>query len=359
MKKTLLALAVFAAAGSVNAAEIYSSDATTVKLKGEVDAYLANYDKDSYKKDNKETVTIGGDKVDVAAPGYKNEKTDADINAWSKIQIDAETALTDDYKVAGSFEIEAGSGYDGTDAGAKFDDVYIALKADKWGLAVGETGDFADSNNAIEKTDITNEGNILGSDGHPIESKGHGLAYKVTPTEGLTIVADVNTQADTDTDNIYGISLDYSQDIFSVGASFIDGEVAADTDFTQAGLSASIDVNGFFLAATYTNFDGRKGFGFFGNEGYYSGDAFDVAASYTIDKLRIYTTYGVAKLDEVTSSSADADGDTSNWVLGVDYAVAGNLTVFAEYQTAETSDDFSAGADKDADVALLGAYYTF
>ncbi|CAM3770817.1 hypothetical protein VA7868_03451 [Vibrio aerogenes CECT 7868] len=360
MKKTLLALAVLAAAGTVNAAEIYSSDATTVKLKGEVDAYLANYDIESgyaFEIDDANNVT----------GSMSGKETDADINVWGKIQVDAETALNDDYKVVGSFEIESGSWYDGTDNGAKFDDMYIALKADKWGLAIGETGDFADSDNAIEKTDITNEGNVLGTSGHPTESKGHGLALKLSPSDAFTVVADVNTQSDTETDNIYGISVDYSQDIFSVGASYITGEVDAVTDFSQAGISASVDVNGFFLAATYSNFEGVDSFGFFNSATinsttlYTSGDAFEVAASYTADKVRLYAVYGYITLDDISVNGFefDADGDTSNWTLGVDYAVASNLTVFAEYQTGETSDDFSVGSDLDADVTLVGAYYSF
>ncbi|MBF4443963.1 porin, partial [Vibrio anguillarum] len=41
------------------------------------------------------------------------------------------------------------------------------------------------------------------------------------------------------------------------------------------------------------------------------------------------------------------------------YALASNITVFAEYQTAETSNDFAAGGNQEKDVALIGAYYTF
>lgn len=44
MKKTLVALSVLAAAANVNAAEIYSTDASKVSLKGEVDAYVATTD---------------------------------------------------------------------------------------------------------------------------------------------------------------------------------------------------------------------------------------------------------------------------------------------------------------------------
>ena len=65
-------------------------------------------------------------------------------------------------------------------------------------------------------------------------------------------------------------------------------------------------------------------------------------------------------LDEETVSGADANGDTSNWVVGVDYALLDNVTIFGEYQTAETSNDWTAStANQDADTVVLGAYYTF
>ncbi|MEJ6059802.1 hypothetical protein [Aliivibrio salmonicida] len=65
MKKTLLALAVMAAAGSVSAAEIYGSETSKVSVKGEVDAYLAA----------SEVEKLDGTKSD----------SDADIYTWAKI----------------------------------------------------------------------------------------------------------------------------------------------------------------------------------------------------------------------------------------------------------------------------------
>ncbi|ELN9000756.1 porin [Vibrio cholerae] len=340
MKKTLLALAVLAAAGSVNAAEIYSSDATVVKLKGEVDAYLAT------------TKTTSTAQV--------KTKTDPDVNVWGKIQLDAETKLTDTLNAFGSFEIEAGSDYESTDDKAVFDDLYVGVKTDVWGVAVGEVGDLADSMDAIQKDDITNEGKYMGSTGgHRSESSGHGAVFKAKVTDGLVFVADVNTEKDEDVDNTYGVSLNYTVDMFSIGASYVTGEAAKDIDYSVAGVSASIDVSGFFFAATYGQYEGNKKYGFFSASDYYSGDAFGVAASYSFNDVRIYSTYAVMSLDELTKTGVDANGDTDNLVVGIDYAVASNITVFAEYQTAETSNDFSAGGNQEKDVALIGAYYKF
>lgn len=213
---------------------------------------------------------------------------------------------------------------------------------------------------AIQKDDITNEGQYMGSTGgHRSESAGHGAVFKAKVTDGLVFVADVNTEKDEDVDNTYGVSLNYTVDMFSIGASYVTGEAAKDIDYSVAGVSASIDVSGFFFAATYGQYEGNKKYGFFSASDYYSGDAFGVAASYSFNDVRIYSTYAVMSLDELTKTGVDANGDTDNLVVGIDYAVASNITVFAEYQTAETSNDFSAGGNQEKDVALIGAYYKF
>ncbi|MBF4242079.1 porin, partial [Vibrio anguillarum] len=337
---TLLALAVLAAASSVNAAEIYANDTTAVKLKGEVDAYLAT---------TKSTNTA-----------QVETKTDPDVNVWGKIQLDAETKLTDTLKAFGSFEIEAGSDYESTDSKASFDDLYVGVKTETWGVAVGEVGDLADSMDAIQKDDITNEGKYMGSTGgHRSESTGHGAVFKAKVVDGLVFVADVNTESNENIDNTYGVSLDYTVDMFSIGASYLTGEAAADTDYSVAGISASVDVSGFFFAVTYGQYEGNNKYGFFTASDFYSGDAIGVAASYSFNDVRLYSTYAVMSIDEVTKTGVDAKGDTENLVVGVDYALASNITVFAEYQTAETSNDFAAGGNQEKDVALIGAYYTF
>ena len=47
------------------------------------------------------------------------------------------------------------------------------------------------------------------------------------------------------------------------------------------------------------------------NYDYTSGDAYGVAAQYTIDKTRLYATYDVIALDaKLTKTKADAKGDT-------------------------------------------------
>ncbi|MFW7525499.1 porin [Vibrio ostreicida] len=341
MKKTLVALSVLAAAANVNAAEIYSTDTSKVSLKGEVDAYLATTD-------------------------VNDVKTDPFVSVWGKIQLDAEHKVNDSLTSFASFEIESGTDvYDAkTTNNASFDDMYIGVKTDTWGVAVGEVGDLASSMDAIEKDDITNEGKYFGTaGGHRNESKGNGIVFKSELTDGLVFVADVNTESSETIDNTYGVSLDWAiNDIFTVGASYVNGEQAADVDYSIAGISASATVEGFYFAATYGRYEGINEWGLFADTAaYYEGDAYGLAASYTIEKTRLYTTFAVMNNDEsVTSSvSANADGEMRNLVVGVDYAVMDNVTLFGEYQAADTSNDFAALTNQDADTFILGAYYTF
>ncbi|AIW19303.1 porin [Vibrio coralliilyticus] len=346
MKKTLVALSVLAAAANVNAAEIYSTDASKVSLKGEVDAYLATTDIDN---------------------GTTKTKKDPYVAVWGKIQLDAEHKVSDTLTSFASFEIESGTDvYDGTNtSNASFDDVYVGVKTDTWGVAVGEVGDLADSQDAIEKGDITNEGKFFGTaGGHRAESAGQGVVFKASLTDGLVFVADINTESDENIDNTYGTSLDWAiNDIFSVGASYTGGEQAENIDYSVSGISASAEVSGFYFAATFAQFEGVNSWGLFSKTtNYFDGDAYGVAASYTINKTRIYTTYDVMELDEqqvAGSNNVNAKGDLNNLVVGVDYALQDNVTIFGEYQAAETSNDFSAGANQDADTFILGAYYTF
>ncbi|MCC4237533.1 porin [Vibrio anguillarum] len=346
MKKTLLALAVLAAASSVNAAEIYANDSTSVGLKGEIDAYLIQKEKTASDLKTKES---------------------ADFSTWAKIQLDASHKLSNGLTTFGSFEFEG----DGS-AGVVVDDLYVGVKGDIWGVAVGETGDFAESFDAIQKTDIANEGNYIGLD-RPYESKTEGLALKVTPVGGLTLVADVYTNNTDKLDNSYGLSANYAMEMFSVGASFNSSEVYEGYDASSFGVSASVDVAGFFFAATYLSAEGLSTLGAVDNQSValaddkkvllaaLEGDVWNLAASYKVDDLRLYTTYAYGDFDKLVSFSdvnnkTKLDAQVTDLVVGVDYAVSSNVLVFVEYETAKAKKDFAGNKYQDI---TLGVYYTF
>ncbi|EGR4155676.1 TPA: porin [Vibrio cholerae] len=351
MKKTLLALAVLAAASSVNAAEIYSSENTSVGLKGEIDAYAIQKE-----------VT----KVDAKTEVATKTKDSADFSAKGKIQLDASHKLANGLDTFGSFEIES-SNTDKT-RNAKFDDLYVGVKGEIWGVAVGETGDFAESFDAIQKTDITNEGNYIGLD-RPYESSTDGLALKLTPAGGLTLVADVYTNTDDKLDNSYGLSANYATDMFSIGASYNSSEVAEGYDASSYGVSASVDVAGFFFAATYLSVEGLSSLGDVDVEDYgiksdvgaLEGDVWNFAASYQIDALRLYTTYAYGDFDKYVAFNNVAVKESANakvddLVVGIDYAVSKNVLLLAEYEVAKGKKDFAGNKYQDI---TLGVYYKF
>lgn len=345
MKKTLLALSVMIATGSASAAEIYGSDTTKVSLKGEVDAYLiADEIEDFNDADEKEKT-----------------KSNADVSTWAKIQLDAEHKVNETFTAFASFEIE------GDDSYLDLDDVFVGLKTDTWGFAVGEVGDFGDSIDAIQKDDITNEGNYASATSHHTESKGKGISLKGEFVEGLTLVADVHTQSDDAVDNTYGISADYAFANYSIGASYAagdeyttndDGDVTSTFDYSIAGVSVSAEFSNLYLAATYSAYEGVDSFGYWDTENHMSGDSYGVAASYQLDKTRLYSTYSFTVSDENTATGValSEDLEVANLVVGVDYALMKNILVFAEYQAA----DYDDGSEKfDAYTATAGVYYSF
>ncbi|CAH0540620.1 porin [Vibrio marisflavi] len=354
MKKTLIALAVLATAGSVNAAQIYGSDTSKVSLKGEIDSYISNWDSDA-----------------------TSTKYDTDVDVWAKIQIDAEHQLNDMFTAFGSFEIEQGNGWKPADNeanGAVFDDLYVGVKTDKWGVVLGEHGDWADSLDAIEKDDITNEGYYLSdSGGHHRESKGHGVGFKATVVDGLTFVADVTTEQTDGLSNTYGASLNYDISNYSVGVAYQSGEATGGTtynpDYYKGGISASATFGGLFVAATYSAYEGvNSNFGFFDDAvtsgTYYEGNAYGVAVSYTVDSWKPYVTYGVMSNDKSYNSSTNTksdvnNADVDNLLVGLQYTISDNLLTFIEYQTGSADAGFTGSTDQDGDSWVWGTYYTF
>ena len=363
MKKTLIAMAVLAAAGTVNAAQIYGSDTSKVSLKGEIDSYLS-----VWEVDNADNTTT---------------KYDPDVNMWIKIQMDAEHQINSTFTAFGSFEMESGSWWTGTDNTIRADDVYAGVKTSSWGVVAGEHGDWGDSMDAIEKDDIDNDAYYLGTaGGNHRESSGKGVAFKFYGVENLTLLADVTTNSDENIDETWGASANYAMGNYSLGVAFQTGEEATGltiangaqaeyvaTDYHKAGISASAKFGGLYLAATYVNYEGQDTYGFFspGSQEFYEGDAIGAAASFTHDKLRLYTTYSILANDKKTTvantSSTEADvndADVQLLVLGADYGVLDNLTVFVEYQNSTAEKGFNGTTDdQDAYSFVLGSYYSF
>lgn len=326
MKKTLVALSVLMAATSAQAIEIYSSDVSSVNLKGEIDAYV-----------------IGGE---VDPDGATETKADPSVDMWGYIQFDYEHKLSDSVSAFGSFEIES----DGSDA--VFDDVVAGLNTSYGKFSIGETGDALD---ATEKDDITNEG-FYGQPGSDLESKGKGIRYQQSfGAFDLSLDAQTTTESQ---DNEYGISGNYNFGDFEVGAAYIEGD---DDDYIAA-IGASAQLGDLYLATRYSDYEGKADFEFSGNTETkfalpeHEGSVIGAAAAYQMDKTRLYGTYHFIDGDKDMNGDS-IDAEVNAFTLGVDYAVMSDLLVFAEYQYAEMEGD--SVTDVDATIYMVGAYLSF
>jgi outer membrane pore protein E/outer membrane porin protein LC len=336
MNKTLIALAVSAAAvvTGAQANTIYDNDTTSFAISGEIDAYLS---------------TLEGKGFSNAADNYK---TDADIDLWAKIQIDARHKINDTVTAFGSFEIESGNGFGpgaGDDNEVSVDDVYFGLELNEnFGFAVGEPGDYAKSVSAII-IDNTNEGYGYVDDvADRFESKGHGIAAKYS-VQNLTLVADAYLAEDENLDSVYGISASYDFGGFNFGATYQDQgnragyDEAVNGDNSLLGFKAGYGIGGFDIAAHYVidEIDSEDH------------EAIGVAASYQIEALRLYTSVGT--IENKDNKPANYD-DTTAYTLGADYALSSNLLAFVEYSNIDAV-DFEKGAEENQTVA--GVYFTF
>ncbi|BCN24624.1 porin [Vibrio alfacsensis] len=335
MKKTLLALAVAGISTSALAAgNMYDNGESSFNISGEIDTYLSTSEKKT---------TEGVKKT--------NDKKDADIDLWAKIQIDAQHKLNQDVTLFGSFEIENGEGFagDADNKSVSTDDLYFgAYIGQNWGVAVGEIGDFGDTLDAIT-LDITNEGYDRGDDFvNGLESGGHAAAVKGS-FEQLTVIADVYLDQSENNDVAYGFSAEYAlNDMFTVGAMYQDqgtrfykNEETNKYDkleYSIMGASARFNMNNFEAAVAYIVED-------INNEDL---DTIAAAAAYQINDARLYTTFGF--------SDGEKDVEGHYYTLGTDYKLSANLKTFIEYSVVETEE-----TDKkvEGDLVVAGAYYTF
>ncbi|MDG3088930.1 porin [Vibrio hannami] len=335
MNKKIIALAVAFAATGASAATIYENDSTKVGFKGEIDAYLSQYE----------------------LKGTSNDaKTDPDIDLWAKVQIDANHQLNDDVLVFGSFEIENGNGFlpgDNDSNSVSTDDLYIgAMFGDNFGFAVGEIGDFGDSLDAII-IDNTNEGvGYVDDVASRFESKGHALSLKYQ-TESLKLIADTYLHQDEDKDATYGVSASYDIAGFNLGASYQDHgnrhayDETNDGDNTVMGVKVGYGIAGFSIATHYVKEEINS----------VDIDVYGVSADYQIDAVRLYTSVYTGEVD-----TTDADLDA--YTVGVDYAVSDDLTAFVEYSSSEGTTFVAENTPgfveaSETDVAVAGVYYTF
>jgi len=259
MKKTLLALAVMAVAGTANAAAtLHDADGVKATVAGSVDVQL---------------IKKAGAKTDI-------HLRDADVN------IGIEVAAGDDLTVFANYELEA----DEHDAAVTSGDINGGFKG-SWGtLTLGEAGDaFSAGANKGKETEIEVALDGLGGKdvikyAHKVEDVSFAFSYNLgnkagdasgfaanvsTTFSGVTLKG---TASSADGDHTaYGITATYAADAFSAGAAAIQaktgdakatdfdlyvGYKAGDTQyyagFDQGKESGEDAENAYYLNATHT-----------------------------------------------------------------------------------------------------------
>lgn len=322
MKKTLVALAIAGLATSAHAkVELFNDAGTVATVKGQIAAYM-------YTSDTDDKTVANADK-----------KVDPNVTMFGKVQFDFSHQITDSLTAGGTFEIQNKQDFDGsaTSNDAEFDDVAAYLKGDFGTVAFGEIGDVENSDNGINKDDITNE---LGGD-YLIptlsDSKGNGISYSNT-ISNLTLIVDAYTAADENTDNSYGFGANYVGDMYSVGAMYqVKGAVNNGDDVKVMAISGDVTVlESLTLAATY----GQSEVGSIDLK------SIGTSASYAMGDATLYGTYAIHDADGVSD-------DASQYVLGASYAASSMFTAFIEVASGD------AFGLQDKDEVLVGGYFDF
>ncbi len=257
MKKTLLALAVMAVAGTANAAAtLHDADGVKATVAGSVDVKLEK------KGDAKANIALDGADLAVAI----------------------EVAAGDDLTAFGNYAVETAED-DTTGAG----DIKGGFKG-SWGtLTLGQAGDaFSAGANKGKETDVESTSDGLGGNdvikyAHTVEDISFAVSYNLDNDSTSGFAANVSTtfsgvtlkgtaSAAKGGHKAYGITATYAADAFSVGAAAIQskadgakantdfdlyvGYKAGDTQyyagFDQAKAAGADATNAYYLNATHT-----------------------------------------------------------------------------------------------------------
>lgn len=303
MKKTILAIAITGLfATTAQAANLYSADGTSVSMAGEVDAIFT-------------TVDVADDAAD----------EDGKIYTWANVQFDIVTKVSDSVNALASFEVEANNGEE-----VKVDDAWIGFTGDFGTVKFGETGS---SYALLEKTELVNEGDDYDVAYSDSENDGRAVRYQKT-LGPVALSANYSfVEGNSDVDDNFALSADYSVDMFTIGAAYLNGG----DDISSMGVSASMDMGALYAAATYTV------------------NTVTADSAYDFDTAALSASYALGEIASVYGSYQIQDGDNkdiSNIYVGVSRDIAANVYAFVEYIVLE--DD-----SVDTDTMFAGIYYAF
>ena len=325
MKKTLLALAVMAAAGSAQAGiEVYNNEGVTVNLKGDIEVVYVQA-----IADNSE---------------FKQEIQDADFG------FDVRYAINDDLQFGGYWEFDGASSdvTKGSSTSANVGDVYVALYSQSIGsIKVGRTCGMLDdagvandyqfgitsffSNDSsfcsdemirydIDKGNIyagasyaqdKNENTSVGKDGHYFDAK---IGGRVAGFDIRAYFASANLE--NRKKEIDGFKFDETTG----------GSVAAKVKTADANADETL----WALEAVYSGVENLNvGIGYYAlnqdvqGAGDMDSDSLALGVDYTIEKTTLSVGYSLSDKD----GAAD---EINSWFVNAGYALAPNTTAYVE-----------------------------
>ena len=321
MKKTLLALAVMAAAGSAQAGiEVYNNEGVTVNLKGDIEVVY------------KQAIAANSE--------FKQEIQDADFG------FDVRYAINDDLQFGGYWEFDGASNdvTAGKSSTTNVGDVYVALYSQSMGsIKVGRTCGMLDD------AGVAND-----------------YQFGITSffNNSSSFCTDEMIRYDIDKGNIYA-GASYAQDknentLMGKDGNYFDAKIGgrvAGFDirayFAAAELKKSTEVDEtlWALEAVYSGVENLNvGIGYYAlNHDIQGGadkdsDSLALGVDYTIEKTTLSVGYSLSDED----GAADK---TNSWFVNAGYALAPNTTAYVEVGGNDAKDK-TTGQDTDTGVAL-------
>jgi predicted porin len=292
MKKTLIALSVLVAAGSVNAATVYDNDGVAVDLYGD---FAVHYEQAQGGNEQEAQIVVD----------------DADFGFNFESAINDEMAIIANMDVTGEGDL-------------KLDDLTVGLKA------AGTTVKVGKQVNLVDEIGISND-----------------FAFGLGTAETMVALADagdqvINVQYDSGEDFYAGMSstttadsndatVDGSQFALKAGIRFGDADVVAyyadgdakedNNDASALALKGSYALGDVTLSALYVTAEEDT-----------DGDVDSIGANveYTMDKVGF-------NLGMVDHSADAAANEYSEYYANVSYAVAKNATAFFEVQDSDVT----------------------
>ncbi|PWI33912.1 hypothetical protein DI392_06855 [Vibrio albus] len=299
MKKTLIALSVLVAAGSVNAATVYDNDGVMVDLYGD---FAVHYEK-AEGADKEAAIVID----------------DADFGINFESAINENMAIIANMDVSGEGTIEDNNGEDAS--ALALDDLTVGFKADGTTVKVGDqvnlVDDFGLSNDFAFGLKTAEDKVALAADGSQVIRVDYDSGEAFYGAFATTSNAD-GLDNGVDTEVQYDLNAGVRFDAADVSVTYSTGELTTGADSDFIGVKGSYSLEDITLSAVYTTAEQESA----------DVTAFGANIEYSMDKVGF--NFGLVDMDDEV-----ADQDYVEYYANVSYSLAKNATAFFEVQDSD------------------------